>query len=236
MDSYENIEYTGSGEAEDVLAWAFAKFGDNIAIASSFEAPVLIHMSSKIFSDVRIFSIDTGRLPEETYQCAEDIKDIYNIKTDWYFPRNDDVEVLEREEGLYSFKKSLEARHKCCGIRKVEPLSRALNGLNAWITSLRKDQSITRNELNKVEIDDAHGGIVKINPIADWSDDRVKKYISDNKIPYNRLLDKGYMSIGCSCCTRAVRFGDNVRSGRWWWEGSEHKECGLHINSDSQLT
>ena len=220
----KDIKYLGSGRAEDVLEWAFSEFQSDVALASSFEAPVLVHMAVCINPNVQVFSIDTGRLPEETYQCAQDLEERYGVKVEWYFPKNDDVEALEREKGLFSFKKSLDARHECCGIRKVEPLSRALNGLNAWITSLRKDQSVTRSELNKVE----YGDIIKINPIADWSDEQVKQYIKDNHIPYNRLLDRGYMSIGCSCCTRAVEFGNDTRSGRWWWEEPEHKECGLH--------
>jgi len=230
---FKNINYSGSNKAEDVLEWAFSEFDPNIVMACSFEAPILVHMAVAINPDIRIFSIDTGRLPEETYQCAQDLEDLYGIKIEWYFPKYDAVETLEREKGVYSFKQSINARHECCGIRKVEPLSRALAGQNAWITSLRKSQSQSRIKISKVEYDEAHGGIIKINPMVDWTQEDVWQYLKKNRVPYNRLLDRGYMSIGCSCCTKAIEFGGTPRSGRWWWEQSEHKECGLHQNNYS---
>ncbi|MFC1497998.1 phosphoadenylyl-sulfate reductase [Verrucomicrobiota bacterium] len=230
-DTQDAIEYNGNNKAEDMLKWALNNFHPNIALACSFETPILVHMAVAIKPDVRIFSIDTGRLPEETYQCAHELEQRYGIKIEWYFPKNNAVEKLERGKGVYSFKESLEARHECCAIRKVEPLSRALNGLKAWITGLRKDQNVTRNELGKVERDVAHGGIIKINPIADWSLAQVMEYTKKHDIPYNQLLDQDYMSIGCACCTRPVTVGEDPRSGRWWWEQPEHKECGLHVRN-----
>jgi len=225
------IEYKGNNEAEDVLKWALDKFHPNIALACSFELPVLVHMAVRINPDVRIFSIDTGRLPEETYQCAHELEQRYNTRIEWYFPKHDGVEKLEREKGVYSFKESLEARHECCAIRKVEPLSRSLNGLKAWVTGLRCDQNVTRKDLPKIEQDEVHGNILKINPITDWSLGRVKEYMKKHDIPYNQLLEQGYTSIGCACCTKPVQPGEDPRAGRWWWEQPEHKECGLHVRN-----
>ncbi len=190
-------QYKGDGSAADVLRWALYKFHPGIAIASSLQDSVLIHMASRIRQDVRVFSIDTGRLPEEAYQCADEITRKLGVKIEWYFPRHESVQKIATEKGPYSFKQSLEARRECCAIRKVEPLSRALSGLNAWITGLRRDENVTRSDIPKIEKDEAHGGIWKINPIADWSSEQVREYLREHDLPYNRLLDMGYPSIGC---------------------------------------
>lgn len=223
------VDYQGSGEAEDVLRWALDRFHPRIALATSFKDSVLIHMLVNIRPDVRIIALDTGRLNEETYECAEEIRRRFGVNIEWMFPEREAVQRLERDKGLYSFKQSLENRRECCFIRKVEPLNRALMGLDAWITGIRRDQGVTRKSAQKVEIDRVHGGIVKINPIADWDHDRLWDYIRKHKLPYNGLFDKGYTSIGCAPCTRAVTPGDDPRSGRWWWEMAEHKECGIHV-------
>ncbi len=220
--------YDGDGRGEDILRWALREFHPRIAIATSLQDSVLIHMAVKIQPDVRVFSLDTGRLPEESYTCAEEIRRQLGVRIEWYFPRHEMVERLETEKGLYSFKTSLEARRECCAIRKVEPLGRALSGLEGWITGLRREESPTRGALEKIEKDDAHGGIWKINPLADWTEEDIRAYLRKHRLPYNRLLERGYPSIGCECCTRAVEPGGDPRSGRWWWEGPEHKECGLH--------
>jgi phosphoadenosine phosphosulfate reductase len=214
--------------ATHVLRWALETFHPRLAIATSLQDSILIHLAVAIRPDVRVFSLDTGRLPEEAYACAEEIRRQLGVRIEWYFPRHEPVEKLETEKGLYSFQNSLEERKECCTIRKVEPLSRALHGLDAWITSLRRDESVTRGALAKVEPDAAHGGIVKINPLADWTLEDVRAYLTKHGIPYNRLLDRGYPSIGCACCTRPVAAGEDPRAGRWWWEQPEHKECGLH--------
>jgi phosphoadenosine phosphosulfate reductase len=177
---------------------------------------------------VRVFAIDTGRLNEETYQVAESVSARYDIQIDWYFPERQTVENLEREKGLFSFRESLENRHECCRIRKVEPLGRALAGLSGWIVGLRREQSVTRAQLCPLEIDEAHGGIVKISPLADWSEEQVWAYAEKHALPINRLHRMGYPSIGCAPCTRAIEAGEDLRAGRWWWENPEHKECGLH--------
>lgn len=233
----ENQDYRQNGSldpvatAVDVLRWALEKFHPRIAIATSLQDSILIHMAVGIRPDVRVFSIDTGRLPEEAYACAEDIRRHLGVRIEWYFPMHDAVEKLETEKGLYSFKNSLDDRKECCSIRKVEPLSRAMAGLDAWITGLRRDESVTRGTLAKVEKDAAHGGIFKINPLADWTTEDVRAYLQKHQIPYNHLLDRGYPSIGCACCTRPIEPGENPRAGRWWWEQPEHKECGLHVRN-----
>lgn len=231
IDYRENESLDHVSAAEDVLRWALEKFHPRIAIASSLQDSVLIHIATGIRKDIRVFSIDTGRLPEEAYACAEEIRRQLGVRIEWYFPKHDVVERLETDKGLYSFKNSLEERKECCFVRKVEPLNRALAGLDAWITGLRRDESVTRSSLAKVERDVAHGGIVKINPLADWTSDDIRAYILKHGVPYNRLLDLGYPSIGCECCTRPVEPGEDPRAGRWWWEQSEHKECGLHVRN-----
>jgi phosphoadenosine phosphosulfate reductase len=234
MTETEEIEqagYAGSGTAEDVLSWALDRFHPGIAVATSLQDSVLIHMAAAIRPDVRVFTIDTGRLPEAAYSCAEEIRTRLGVRIEWYFPKHDAVEQLETEKGLYSFKNSLEERHACCRIRKVEPLNRALKGLRAWVTGQRREESVTRGALGKIERDPNHEGIWKINPLADWSEEDVKQYLVAHRLPYNTLLDNGYPSVGCSCCTRPVEPGADSRSGRWWWEQAEHKECGLHVRN-----
>ena len=172
--------------------------------------------------------MDTGRLNEETYEAAEAVRRKLGLRIEWHFPDREVVEELERGKGLYSFRGSLENRHECCGIRKVEPLTRALSGLAAWITGQRREHGVTRTDLSIVEIDEAHGGILKLNPLAEWTTEQVDRFLQDRDLPYNRLHDAGYPSIGCAPCTRAVRPGEDPRAGRWWWERPEHKECGLH--------
>jgi phosphoadenosine phosphosulfate reductase len=223
------LGYTGTGEPEDVLRWALAKFHPDIALATSFEHTVLIHMMAKIRPDIRVFSIDTGRLPEETFQCAAEAEHRFKIHVEWHVPDRASLEQLVRTKGVYSFRESLEARKVCCHIRKVEPLERALKGLRAWVTGLRRDESESRGEIRQVERDHAHGGIIKINPLALWTGQQVRDYVREHKLPYNRLLERGYTSIGCACCTRPIESGEHPRAGRWWWESPEHKECGLHV-------
>jgi len=153
----------------------------------------------------------------------------YGIDIAWLFPAQKPVEELVRLKGPYSFRDSLENRHECCGIRKVEPLGRALAGLDAWITGLRREQAVTRSEAREVEVDDAHGGIAKVNPIVTWSAAEVRAYADERRVPIHPLHDKGYPSIGCAPCTRAVAPGEHPRAGRWWWENPENKECGIHV-------
>ena len=225
------IDYHGDGQAEDLLRWALNKFHPRIAIACSLQHAVLIDMAVKIEPNVRVFSIDTGRLPEDTYECARDIERHFGIRIEWYFPLHGPVEKMMRKSGPMSFRESLKARRECCAIRKVEPLNRALSSLDAWITGVRREQNVTRSAADKIEIDDSHGGIVKVNPLADWPYDKIRAYVKERRLPYNTLFEKGYKSIGCACCTRPAGPGEDSRAGRWWWEHPEHKECGLHVNN-----
>ncbi len=224
--------------AESILAWAAKEFSPKLALASSFGAEdvVLIDMLVKMGPKVTVFTLDTGRLNEETYEVMDQIRRKYKISIQSYFPDFKKVEELERAKGFYSFRESVDNRKECCGIRKVEPLKRALLGLSAWITGLRREQSVTRVQVEKIEIDEAHPGLYKINPLADWNTEQVWDYIKKNSVPYNRLHDQGYPSIGCAPCTRAVKPGEQMRSGRWWWESPEHKECGIHLLGREQKT
>lgn len=226
---------TGGASPETVLAWALDAHHPDIALASSFsmEDIVLIAMMTGIRPDARVFALDTGRLNEETYEAAEAVRRKFGIRIEWHFPDRAAVEALEREKGLYSFRESLENRHECCRIRKVEPLGRALAGLRAWVTGQRREQSATRGDLSVVEIDAAHGGILKLNPLAGWTGGQVVSFLRERDLPYNRLHDAGYPSIGCAPCTRAVTPGEDPRAGRWWWERPEQKECGLHPSRES---
>ncbi|HOI15924.1 MAG TPA: phosphoadenylyl-sulfate reductase [Geobacteraceae bacterium] len=199
-----------------------------LACSFSVEDAVIIDFIHKSGISVGVFALDTGRLNEETYEVAEAITERYGIRIDWYFPRTEAVERLEREKGLFSFRESLENRHECCGVRKVEPLGRALRGLAGWITGLRREQSVTRTDLAPLEVDRNNGGIIKINPLLDWSEEQVLEYAGQHNVPISRLYGRGYRSIGCAPCTRAVAPGEHARAGRWWWESPEHKECGLH--------
>lgn len=218
--------------APSVLAAALDRWHPRVALASSFslEDAVLTHMLMDIRKDAVVFALDTGRLNPETYECAEALRRRYGLTINWYFPEREGVETLERTKGLFSFRESVDERKTCCGIRKVEPLRRALSGLEAWITGLRREQSITRTDIHVIETDPAHGGIYKINPLAGWTLFELWSFVHKYKVPYNRLYDQGYTSIGCAPCTRAIQPGEDQRAGRWWWERPEHKECGLHNN------
>ena len=222
---------------QEILRWAIQTFSPRLAVASSFgvEDVALIDMLSRLEPPTKVITLDTGRLPEETYEVMERVRERYHVAIDSYFPNREAVEQLERERGFYSFRKSIEERKFCCHVRKVEPLGRALTGLDAWITGLRREQAATRTSVEVVEIDAAHGSIVKLNPLAGWTEQQVWDYIRMHNVPYNALHDRGYPSIGCAPCTRAIQPGEDIRAGRWWWESPTTKECGLHLtpgNSD----
>lgn len=216
--------------ARAILNSGLAAAGGTVKLACSFsvEDVVLIDLIRRDSLPVGLFALDTGRLNEETYEVAEAVTERYGVAIDWYFPERAAVERLEREKGLFSFRESLENRHECCRIRKVEPLQRALAGLAGWVTGLRREQGVTRQELEAVAVDEANGGLLKINPLLDWTEAEVWAYAEERRLPVNRLHRQGYPSIGCAPCTRAVRPGEPARAGRWWWENPEQKECGLH--------
>ena len=223
-----NKQLTGKS-AEEIVRWAADTFGSQIAFASSFGAEdvALIDIVSRVAPELRMFTLDTGRLHDETYDVMERVRHRYELPILSYFPDREAVEKLEREKGYYSFRESIENRKECCGIRKVVPLKRALSGLRAWMTGLRREQSVTRTEMQALEWDEGNG-IAKVNPLIDWTEQQVWDYIKANNVPYNALHDNGFPSIGCAPCTRAVKPGEDVRAGRWWWENPENKECGLH--------
>jgi len=214
---------------EDVLKYFIDKCDNKVGFASSLgaEDQVLTDMICKINKNANIFTLDTGRLFSETYNLIAKTSDHYGIKVKVFFPDHTKVEAMVEELGINHFYKSIENRERCCYLRKKEPLHRAFQGLEAWICGLRRDQSITRFDNQLVEWDEQHG-LFKINPLINWSEDMVWNYIKEHNVPYNELHDKGFPSIGCQPCTRAIKPGEDVRAGRWWWEQPEKRECGLH--------
>jgi phosphoadenosine phosphosulfate reductase len=198
-------------------------------LASSFGAEdmVLLDLIARHAPSISVFTLDTGRLPEETLALIDVARATYHLPIEIYFPDTARIEAFVRTNGVNAFYASVEMRQACCAIRKSEPLARALAGKAAWITGLRRGQSVTRSEVPFEEYDAPHG-LAKFNPLADWNEEDVWNYVRANDVPYNALHDRGYRSIGCAPCTRAVEPGEDVRAGRWWWENPEHKECGLH--------
>jgi len=213
-----------------VLHQGMAAARGPVALACSFsvEDVVLIEMIRGARLDVSVFALDTGRLPEETYQIAAAVSERFALSIDWYAPQTAAVESLLRLKGPLSFRDSVVERHACCDLRKVEPLGRALAEKAGWITGQRRVQSITRSDLLPIERDAGHGGMVKINPLWSWDDETLWAYVRAHEIPLHPLYARGYTSIGCAPCTRAVASGEHLRAGRWWWEAEEDKECGLH--------
>lgn len=222
---------SGSMPAEAVVAWAMQQYGKQLTFACSFGAEdmVVLDLLMKIDAEASVFLLDTGRLHQETYDLVARTRQHYGRIFTVYVPQTEALQALLNEEGPNNFYRSREARKACCRVRKVEPLARALVGKAAWLTGLRRAQAVTREELPVTEIDDAHGGILKINPLADWSEGQVWAYIREHALPYNTLHERGFPSVGCAPCTRAVAAGEDLRAGRWWWEATEHKECGLHL-------
>lgn len=212
----------------ELIEWAVRTYGDQVALASSFGAEdmVVIDLASRVQPQLRVFTLDTGRLHPETYQLMEEVERRYRLKLDVYYPDTEEVEKMVRTHGINLFYDSVEKRKLCCKVRKVIPLERALSGLSAWVTGLRREQSPSRLEASRVEVEPS--GRVKVNPLVDWSHEEVWNYIRENGVPYNKLHDRGFPSIGCAPCTRAVKAGEDFRAGRWWWEET-NKECGLHV-------
>jgi phosphoadenosine phosphosulfate reductase len=215
--------------APDILSIALDEFGSQMAFATSLglEDQVITHMIATHKLPIRIFTLDTGRLFPETYDVLDRTCAKYNITIEVYFPNFRQVEEMVNSKGINLFYDSIENRKMCCGIRKSEPLARALQRCNAWITGLRRQQSVTRHKMRAAEWDNLHG-LIKINPLIEWTENEVKAYIAQHAIPYNTLHDKNFPSIGCQPCTRAVAPGEDIRAGRWWWENADQKECGLH--------
>lgn len=209
-----------------------AKHPDAV-LANSYGAEdmVLTDLIARLSLPLQVFSLDTGRLPAETYTLMQQVAERYPAVTvKVYFPETATTESYVNTHGINGFYQSVELRKSCCQIRKIEPLKRALKGKSAWITGLRREQSPTRQDLGNQEFD-ADNGLMKFNPLIEWTEAEVWEYIRSNDVPYNALHDQRYPSIGCAPCTRAITVGEDVRAGRWWWENPESKECGLHIKS-----
>ncbi len=219
---------------EEVLKWAMENIHPKLALASSFGAEdvVIIDMLTRINPKARIFTLDTGRLNQETYDVMDEIRKKYDVNVEVTFPDAEEVTEMVRVNGMNLFYQSIENRKLCCGIRKVHPLNKMLATLDGWITGLRSDQTDNRSNTSKIEIDEQHDGMIKINPIIDWTWDQTWDYIKANNVPYNKLHDKGFPSIGCEPCTRAIKPGEDLRAGRWWWEGKSDRECGLHMDHE----
>ena len=214
-----------------LLEWAIEEFSPQIALSAAFQADdcVLIDMAYRIDPSVRVFTVDTGRLPAETHELITELRDRYpGLNLDVLEPDAGQVERMVRAKGLELMRESVPNRLLCCNVRKVQPLTAHLDGLEAWITGLRRDQWATRTNIRKVEIDHDHGAIVKLNPLAEWTEDEVWDYARANDVPTHPLYERGYTSIGCAPCTRAIRAGEAGRDGRWWWESNAPKECGIH--------
>lgn len=223
-----NAEFAGRSP-EELLRFFMEKYGAHLALSSSLSAEdqCLTDMMLQINSHARIFTLDTGRLFPETYSLLDRTNLHYNIKIEVFCPDTCALQRMVTEQGVNLFYESLEKRHLCCQVRKLEPLSRAFSGLEAWVCGLRRSQSVTRGDMRKIEWDEKHG-LLKINPLMDWTEEQTWAYVRAHHVPYNKLHDQGFPSIGCQPCTRAVKAGEDIRSGRWWWEDPNHRECGLH--------
>ena len=218
-----------STDPQTALRWAYENFARVVIVASfQAESSVIIDMASRIRPDLRIVTLDTGRLPQETHDMIDRTRDRYGIEIDVVTPEPDEVRQMVAEHGSNLFYNSVELRRLCCDTRKSRPLDRALHGYDAWVTGLRRGQSATRAETQIVALDAEHDGITKIAPLAAWSKADVWAYIREHNLPYHSLYERGYTSIGCAPCTRATSTGEDERAGRWWWEENEVKECGIH--------
>jgi len=225
-----SVEFEGE-EPETVLEWAIERFSPRISVSTAFQIDgvAIIDMAYRIDPEIRIFSVDTGRLPDETHELIAQLRDRYpGLNLEVLTPAEEHVHRMVVRKGPDLFRESVENRLLCCNVRKVQPLTKHLATLDAWITGLRRDQWATRTNIRKVEIDHDHGAIVKLNPLAEWTKDEVWDYVRENDVPYHPLYDQGYTSIGCAPCTRAIHPGEADRAGRWWWETNAPKECGIH--------
>ncbi|MGZ3943847.1 MAG: phosphoadenylyl-sulfate reductase [Mucilaginibacter sp.] len=230
MTALENIKHEIDGlQPVEALALLAAKFPGEIVFSTSFgwEDQVITHMIFTNDLPIKIFTLETGRLFPETYYVWNRTMEMYGKPIHAYYPNNELLEQMVNAKGPSSFYESVENRKECCGIRKVEPLNRALAGNKCWVTGIRAEQSADRQSMGNLEWDEQHN-LIKFHPIFDWTLDQVKEYIRVHNVPYNTLHDRGFPSIGCQPCTRAVQPGEDFRAGRWWWEDQSKKECGLH--------
>ena len=229
---HEAAERFEHARGEAILEWALDRFHPRMAIsaAGGVDGMVLIDMAWRIDPSVRVFTLDTGRLPPETYTLFEEVRDRYGIAVEFEYPDTAGVAGLVNREGPNLMYRGVDLRLACCTVRKVEPLKRKLATLDAWVAGLRREQWASRTNIAKVEFDRDHGGIVKLNPLADWTLDQVWAYVREHEVPYHELFDHGFASIGCAPCTRPIEPGESERAGRWWWERDTAKECGIHCS------
>lgn len=228
----------GDASAEDILSWGFEEFGPGLAICTSFQATgsVIVHMAARLIgSRAKVFTVDTGRFHEETYKLISDFRSRYGITVQLVVPDAVELGAMVTKYGPNLFYEDLARRKLCCEVRKVRPLKRKLASLDAWVTGLRHDQNGSRRQVARIDVDELHGGILKLAPLADWTSERVFDYARRNDVPLHPLYSRGYTSIGCRPCTREIRPGEDSRAGRWWWEDSGEKECGMHVTGDGSL-
>ena len=229
---YQQEVYEGMS-SDEIIEWAVGTFGSKLAFVTSFQVDgmVILDKAHRIDPNIRVLTVDTGRLPSETHDLIDRVRDHYSCEIEVHFPDSEEISSLVTQHGANGFYRSSSIRMLCCEARKVTPLNQALKPFEAWISGLRRSQSVNRADIPKVEIDQAHDGVTKLNPLAEWTHDEVWAYINENNVPYNDLYDKGYTSIGCAPCTRPIEPGEDARAGRWWWEnGSLPKECGIHLS------
>lgn len=233
LDEYEAgelaVEYDDK-TPQEVIEWALDRFDTNIGVCTSFQAEgmAILDMAWRINPRVKVFTMDTGRMHQETYDLIDEVCEKYEMDIEMLVPDANDLQQMQRRYGPNLFSKDVKLRLYCCDVRKVAPLKKKLETLDGWITGLRRDQWASRSNIRKIEVDNDHGGIVKVSPLADWTQDEVWEYIRANDVPYHKLYDQGYTSIGCAPCTRATKAGEDPRAGRWWWEKNAPKECGIH--------
>jgi phosphoadenosine phosphosulfate reductase len=229
MSALAGPELISGSSAEDLLRWAYESF-PRVVIVASFQAEssVLIDMASRFRADVNVLTLDTGRLPQATHDMIDRVRSRYAIDVQVVAPDAADLQEMVGRHGVNLFYGSSDLRRLCCEVRKSRPLARALQGFDAWVTGVRRQQAATRAATQVAAPDREHEGLTKVAPLAGWSKDQVWGYIRDNDLPYHSLYDHGYTSIGCEPCTRATTAGEDERAGRWWWEQDEVKECGLH--------
>ena len=225
-----SVEFEGA-EPQELLAWALERFSPRIGLSTAFQVDgvALLDMAYELDEEIHVFSVDTGRMPAETHELIERLRARYpRMRLALLSPEARQLQRMVGRHGPNLFYESVEKRLVCCNVRKVQPLTRHLAGLDAWITGLRRDQWASRTDIRKIEIDHDHGAIVKLNPLAEWTEDEVWDYVRDNDVPVHPLYAQGYTSIGCAPCTRPIAEGEPMRAGRWWWESGAPKECGIH--------
>ena len=225
-----SVEFEGA-EPQELLEWGLERFAPRIALSTAFQIDgvALIDMTAELAPEFNVFSVDTGRLPAETHELIAKLRDRYpGMQLEVLTPEKREVARMVARNGPDLFKDSVENRLICCNVRKVRPLTRHLATLDAWVTGLRRDQWASRTDIRKIELDHDHGAIVKLNPLAEWTEEEVWDYVREREVPYHGLYEQGYSSIGCAPCTRATLPGEPSRAGRWWWETNAPKECGIH--------